>query len=367
MVALRHLLGFGPFVLIACAPTPETTTTGITTHEVNQTTQPSPTTSTSTGNPDPGTSEDPGTQTDSGTSGPGTTTMIPDFGENELGCNGKIDFLFVLDRAHWMSPYWDRFQATFPPFLEQLLATFASFDTHFMVVDATNGWGMFDCIEQCQQNNGSCFPVGPADYYCDHHIDQDTECEMLGSGVVENGGFGASNRDCDIVGNRRYIVGNEQPDLLDAVQCISQVGYGTSTSRADIAMLWALTPDSPSAHCKEGFLRDEAMLVIFFFSALADDDSIMGPPEQWAETIYSLKGYDEDQVAVIGIVEDSSGDAPTVCPGPGTGTYVEYPAAFLHLYIKHRVEGSVCAEDYSPALDAGLELVRVLCDAEIPT
>lgn len=358
-------MSFPIVLVVACAPAPETTSTTLTTHEQTQTTQPTPTTGTTTLDPDPTTTTDPDpTSTTDPTLDP--TAPIPDFGEHDLGCNGKIDFLFVIDRALWMESYWERFHAAFPPFLEDLLATFANFDLHFMTVDATNGWGLYECIEQCQENNGSCLPVGPADYYCDHHIDQDTECEMMGSGVIATGGFGASNRDCGVVGDRRFIVGREQPDLLDAVQCISQVGYGTSDAGADYAMMWALTPDSPPAHCNEGFLRDDAVLVIVFFSALANQESQVGTPGEWAETIYDLKGGDKDRVAVIGIVDDASGDGPTICPGPGTGTYVHYPAAFLHYYIKHKVEGSVCADDYSPTLADGLEMIRVLCDAEIP-
>ncbi len=354
--------------LAGCAPTPESTTTGVTTFEVEQTTQPTPTTSTTTGLPDVGTTDEPDPTTGTaGTTGVSTTTTIPDFGDQELGCNGKIDFLFVIDRAHWMEPRWERFHEAFPPFLEELLATFANFDLHFMAVDATNGWGLFDCIEQCEHNNGSCAPVGPEDYPCDHYTSNpDTDCERMGSGVIAPAGFGSSNRDCGVVGGRRFIVGNEQPDLLETVKCISQMGYGTSHSAAEVAMLWSLLPDSPPAHCNEGFLRDDAMLVIVFHSGFANDTSPMGPAGEWAEAIYDLKGGDKDKVAVIGIINDASSDSPTVCPG-GSGSYSFLPAAFLHFYIKHKVEGSHCADDYSPYLDEGLELVRELCDADIPT
>ncbi|MGB1015180.1 MAG: hypothetical protein ACPG4T_13685, partial [Nannocystaceae bacterium] len=245
-------------------------------------------------------------------------------------------------------------------------ATFANFDLHFMAVDATNGWGLFDCIEQCQVNNGSCVPVGPADYPCEHHINQDTECEKVGGGVVAPAGFGSSNRDCGIVGGRRYIVGNEQPDLLETVKCISQMGIGNSDGRAGAAMLWSITPGSYTAHCNEGFLRDDAMLVIVFFSANGADESPAGPPELWAETIYDLKGNDPDRVAVIGLVNDQTAEEPTVCPGGG-GMYFSFVADWLHNYMEHRIKGSVCAENYTPYLDAGLDLVRELCDANIPT
>ncbi len=357
--------GLLALAIVACAlPTAETTTTSITTHEVVQTTQPTPTTSTTTGHPDPTT--DPAPTTTDPTGPDPTTTTIPDFGEQNLGCNGKIDFLFVLDRANWMEPYLDRFLAAFPPFLDDLLVTFAGFDLHFMVVDSSNGWGLTDCPEQCQENNGSCVPLGPPDYPCEHYEeDHNTECDIIGSGVVFPAGFGASNHDCGVVGDRRFVVADEQPDLLDTLKCISQVGYAKGSGKPDAAMVWSLAPWSPLNTCNEGFLRDDALLVIVFYSALADDESVVGPPGEWADTIYQLKDYDEDKVAVIGLVDDSSAISPTKCP-PGNGSYSEYPAAFLHFYVKHRIEGSICADDYSPYLNAGLDLVRDLCDAEIP-
>lgn len=360
-------LGLILAAVVGCASTPESTTTDITTFEVGHTTQPTPTTSTSTGLPDSGVTTDDPDPTTTGTTGVTTTTTIPDFGDQDLGCNGKIDFLFVIDRASWMEPYWDRFQAAFPPFLDDLVATFANFDLRFMAVDATNGWGLFGCIDQCEQNNGSCLPVGPADYPCEHYeSNPDADCERMGSGVIAPAGFGSSNRDCGVVGGHRYIVGNEQPDLLETVKCISQMGYGNSHAAAEVAMLWSLLPDSPPAHCNEGFLRDDAMLVIVFYSGFANDASPMGAPSEWAEAIYGLKGNDTDKVAVIGIIDDASSDSPTVCPG-GSGSYSYYPAAFLHHFVTHKVEGSLCADDFSPYLEAGLDLVRDLCDASIPT
>ncbi len=304
---------------------------------------------------------------------PTTTTTVPDFGDTDLGCNGKIDFLFVIDREYGMHKYWPKFWAAFPTFIEDVLETFANFDLHFMVVDGygsmtadVSGWGMNECIEPCA-DNGTCYPTGPEDYPCEAYEDGILEtCGMKGSGIVFPAGFEAANRDCGVVGGRRYVDSREQPDLEETVKCISQLGYGYASSRPEVSMLWAASPDEKPAECNQGFLRDDALLVIVLYSYYGHE-SVEGPPGLWAEKLYALKGGDQEKLAIIGLIDDGSYDEElAVCP-PGGGTYWETAAEFLHFYIKHKIEGSLCATDYAPYLDAGIELLANLCDAEIPT
>ncbi len=337
---------------------------------------PEPTWNSATGTPGSDSSTDSNEPTEPTTTtghNPSSTTSVPDFGDQNLGCNGKIDFLFVIDREQGMHKYWPKFWAAFPSFIEDVLETFANFDLHFMVVDGygsmtadVSGWGMNECIEPCA-DNGTCYPTGPEDYPCEAYEDGilDT-CGMKGAGIVFPAGFEAANRDCGVVGGRRYVDSREQPDLEETVKCISKLGYGYASSRPEVSMLWSVSPDEKPADCNQGFLRDDALLVIVYYSYVGHE-SVEGPPGLWAEKLYTLKGGDQDKLAVIGIIDDGSYDEEiAVCP-PGDGFYWETSAAFLHFYIKHKVEGSLCATDYAPYLDAGIELVADLCDAEIPT
>lgn len=329
---------------------------------------PLPTLVTSTG---VATTTDPTDDSESGAStsstGPSTTGLIPDFGEQDRDCNGEVDFLFVINRAYYMETYWERFHAAFPKFIDDVFETFASYDMHFMAIDGTQRWGMAPCLEQCELTEGSCAPIGPANYPCEPYFEESiTDCdEMFGAGVVFPAGFGAANRDCGALEGRRFI-STDQPDAVDAVKCIGQMGYGTSIASATTGMLQAVSHGTPAWQCNGGFLRDDAMLVVVYFEEPDAPTCTPSPPGEWAEIFKEAKSGNEDRLLFIGLIDDSSSDAPTVCPG-GSGTYGTCPEEFLHYYVKHRIEGSYCADDYSPYFDAGLEMLEALCDPDVPT
>lgn len=332
-------------------------------------------------NPDPTWSTTTGELTDEATTGnvestwstevTSSTTTQPDFGAGD-GCNRKIDFLFVLDRENGMSEYWPRFWGVFPDFIDDVLTIFENFDMHFMVVDGfgsadgeVSGWGMNECISHCSGNNQGCAPDGPVDYPCSAYDDGvHLSCQMNGAGIVFPAGWEAASQDCGVVGGRRFITSDEQPDLGETLKCISQVGYGNATSRPELAMLRALSSTSAAAECNDGFLRPDALLVIVYYTYLGTKP-YAGHPTEWADELYAHKDGDKDRVAVIGIIDDDTYDHPSVCP-PGNGTYAEYSANFLHFQIEHKVEGSLCAVSYAPYFSEGLQLIADLCDAVIP-
>lgn len=296
------------------------------------------------------------------------TTALPDFGAGDDFCNGKIDFLFVVNRAHYMEPWWGRFHAALPGFIDRVFDTFDGYDMHFMAIDGIGGWGVSACAEPCQQN-GSCdeIPGFPCERYI-HDSVQGCDLKTHGAGVIFPTGIGAANRDCGPLEGQRYI-SSQQVDAVDAVKCIGQVGYGLPGEWAYAIgdMLHAVTPKSPAWDCNGDFLRDDAMLVIVLLDQKDAPPCFSGPPGEWAEIIYGAKGGDKDRVMVIGLLDDSSGEGPTICPGSGSEDYGLCTASFLHHYVKHRIEGSRCAEDYTPYFDAGLDMLGQLCEQDIPT
>lgn len=352
----------------ACSAAPvETSTTGVLSTTSSDVPEPTLVTSTT----DASTTGGHGSDVTTSTSGTPTTatTEVPDFGEVGPACNGKIDFLFVLDRANYMEPYWQRFHAAFPKFVDDVLGVYSKYDMHFMTVDGKAGWGIKACEDLCQQD-GTCTPTGPADYPCEPHINGTPgPCEgYYGTGSVFPAGFEAANRDCGAAEGERFI-SSSHPELADAVKCIGHVGYGKGVARPAADMLEAVSRGSDGWNCNGDFLRDDAMLVVVLFEGsegLPPCDPTL--PGAWAETLYEAKGFDKDKLLVIGMIYDVTAEGETFCTEQGSGTYEDCSAEFLHFYVKHRVEGSICAESYDPYFEQGLGLLEQLCDPnEVPT
>ena len=111
----------------------------------------------------------------------GTTTTIFDLGSDAdvgngkpVGCEGKIDFLFVVSRDANMELAQAQLIKAFPKFLATTQAKFVDFDYQIMVVDGGGGWGSDWCNQECEQQ-GVC-PV-LAEYPCDL-LDLVTECDQ---------------------------------------------------------------------------------------------------------------------------------------------------------------------------------------------
>jgi hypothetical protein len=76
----------------------------------------------------------------------------------------------------------------------------------------------------------------------------------------------AANKLCDLHGGHRYIVGDD-PDMAGAFECIAKVGASGGDPLMGDAMIAALSPklNGPGG-CNEGFLREDALLVVALIS-----------------------------------------------------------------------------------------------------
>lgn len=350
-----------PLVLTACSAANPETATGIELHPSSGAEVPQPTLVTSTGEPD---EPDPATTSmtsTSSSSSPSTTTEIPDFGDLDKPCNGKIDFIFLIDRAHYMEPFWPRLNAAFPKFIDDVLETYDGFDMRFMTLDTLGGWGLPECESLCAENS-TCEPFGPADFPCNGYA-QVTDCDSArGSGVHFPAGFQAANRDCGPIDGGRYV-STTQEGISEKVKCIGQVGYTSSSGWAYSDLAAALTPGTAGALCNGHFLRDDAMLFFLWIERTqAGPPCSYGPPGAWAETVYNAKNLDKDKVVALGIIDHEPLEDPQ-CWGAA-----QCSTDFLKFHIKHRIIGSVCAETYVPYFEQSLDLLKSLCDPnDIPT
>jgi hypothetical protein len=321
-----------------------------------------PTTGAPTSGPPPGTS---GT-TDDATGGPkfdigggetDTTTAPP-----EMGCD-KVDFLFVIDNSASMEDNQDALVAAFPGFIDTIKSTLeATSDYHIMVVD-TDDDGR--CKQPCDPNDSDY------DGFCsskNYHActTQLTECDTTrGAGVVHPVGDFSSNKTCPIFGGYRYML-PEEPDLTATFSCVAKVGVaGNPSERPMNGMQEALTDaiNGPGG-CNEGFLRDDAILVITFIS---DDPNYedQGVPADWYDDVVAAKNGDPGAVVVLGLIPllDMGCDPG----GQGDAIKGQHWREFVEMWGDRGVLGSICdLQSYNSFFETAVGTIDATCDNFMP-
>ncbi len=318
--------------------------------------------------PAPATDASSSTSTDSGTTDEVFTTGTPpDFDTGGVGCGGKIDLVFILERDESM---WDQqasLAVSLPKFLQTIESMFDDFDLHIMVVNADVWhWGIEECEELCTDNQGQgCAPEGPADYPCWAYSENAlNECDLAsGAGVTFPAGFGAANERCELFGGNRYIISDE-PDLASVFECITNVGM-TNTNEAfpGFAMQNAFSPENLApGGCNAGFVRDDALLVV---SVITDNAAYMfpGTPEEWAAPVFAAKNGDEDAIVMLGLSPDQYWAEEPLC-GDASEGFPQHDQLFS--LFPNMIRASICEQDFSPFFDEAASLVLDVCETFIP-
>ena len=298
-----------------------------------------------------------------------TSGTQPDFDTGGVGCGGKLDLLFILDRDKSMADQQAALAVSLPNFLATIESEFEAFDLHIMVVTPDPVvWGIEGCEEQCALNGGQgCAPLGPADYPCWAYTENAIDaCDTkYGAGQTFPAGFNATNDRCELAGGHRYITG-EEPDLGAAFECITRTGtYNQSGAAAGFAMQYALSKEflDPGG-CNEGFVRDDALLVVTMITDVNGEDN-PGEPEDWFASVLKAKDDDPESVVMLGIVPDGYyADAP-LCGGPGGGGYVPPHDEMLEMF-PNMIRASVCEDDFSPFFNEAAVLVIDVCESFVP-
>lgn len=271
------------------------------------------------------------------------------------GCQ-KIDFLFVIDSSESMKDHQEDLVASFPGFAAAMQDAVAAQDWHVMVVDTDGQWNGSDCANACA-SLGTC-PDEPA---FDCGTPPPELCDItIGGGMVAPYGEGASNADCGLA-DARYIDAGH-PDLPGAFACVAQVGVdGSSAERTAEALVRAVSPElvAPGA-CNEGFLRDDAILVVTIITDEPDDDS-EGDAAAWYDAVVAAKNDDDTAVVMLGLLPDGDAPAP-VCDNPIPAPRL---AALLEAFPTS-TRASVCEPDYSPFFSAAVEVIADTCEGFEP-
>jgi len=284
-------------------------------------------------------------------------------GDGEAGATGgvegcqKIDFLFAIDNSGTMYDKQQRLLDAFPGFIDAIRNDVQGQDHHIMVVDSDER----PTVGYCE------VPACPMTF-CDGYACQSWDTlglgpcdETLGAGVVEPHGGSASNMDCGFPPERRYLTDTDA-DLDSKFACAAQVGQsGNGSERPVTAAITALSgaQQAPGA-CNEGFLRDDALLVLTFISddppSAADDDATIGVAQQWYDALVAAKGGNADAIVVAGLMlyDDTSCHAFDV-PAP---PFIE----LVDLFGEHGVKASVCEVDYAAVFAEAVGIIDQACD-----
>jgi hypothetical protein len=283
----------------------------------------------------------------------------PDF-EPTIGCQGKIDFLFVISSHFEMKKYQARLQAAFPAFVDVLRQDLADFDYQIMVVDAGTSALLGDDCYDCELMCGACqVPGCPEDYPCGPFV----ECDITeGAGVTITANFGASNKRCELATEHRYITTADDATLAESFTCIATLGEGPKTPVAAQSMVSAVQPEILNKYgCNYGFVRPDALLVVVIIQSIQEGGS-PGTPASWYDALVTAKGGNEEAVVVL-VISDDSDQRGSVCPDVGLG------ANNFRLFAETAAHGrflSVCSPDYSEFLKEGGALALDQCAILVP-
>lgn len=303
---------------------------------------------------------------ESGSTSTGTTVNldlgdIPDGGSPQpAGCQGKVDFLFVISRDPFMAweqdvggSIYDRLVATIPHFFATIEAKFSDFDYHILVTKGDAGWGDYYCEEECPGPFSEWCKPGN-EYPCEYIP---TACDQtFGAGVVFNAGRVAANKPCDIAGGKRYLT-KDQPDLEETFACIAQVGASGSHLLGQ-ALVAAVSPDiNGPGGCNEGFLRDDALLVITLVTSSLDETS-EGKPYEWFKKVRDAKQGDLSSIVMFFV-------------GPPSLEYCEHPPwpnrlCQMFNQFPQRLAEDGLNEDYGAGFDAATDMIFEACSNFIP-
>lgn len=273
-------------------------------------------------------------------------------GGRSSGCE-KIDFLFIVDNSVSMENEQAQLVAAFPGFISTIEATVnAGSDHHIMVVD-TDEWG------RCTTAN-PWTGIDPGSDTCNAHINQTVfeECDRtLGAGVVHPAGKFTDNMVCPFPAGRRYLQSGDA-DTTGTFSCAAKVGVaGHSSERPMDALVAAVQPGINGAGgCNEGFLRDDALLVVAFIS---DDPNYedAGDPQSWFDAVVAAKNGNEKAVAMVGFTP-----AFPECPPAGMQAINGAHWAELVAKFTFHLHAPVCNSDYAAVFAEAVQVVDESCE-----
>lgn len=257
------------------------------------------------------------------------------------GCH-LVDLLFVIDNSFSMAGEQDNLVASFDGFINGMQEYLVDANDFHVGVVTTDAY----------QHN----PEG---------------CRELGALVTST-----SSGTCGPFAEG-YSFMTVEDELEDTFGCTAKVGTdGDVWEKPVAASLRALGSElNAEGACNEGFLRDDALLVLVLITD--EDDQPPGPvgsgspgkPGEWFDALVELKGGNEANVVVLALVGTDGIKYPNTCPQGNDGEQgaevalrlLDFVERFSYGYV-----GDVCADDYDGFFTDTLSLIHTACEGFDP-
>jgi hypothetical protein len=129
------------------------------------------------------------------------------------------------------------------------------------------------------------------------------------------------------------------------------------------AMVEGVTTLNGAGQCNEGFVRDDAILVVTIITDEEENGDSVGNPASWAQALIDAKLGNEQAVVVLGLIGDID------LPGSPCEDLDAMPSPRLRQFVSfftNGVTGSVCAPDYAPFFLDAVSVIDTACDEFTP-
>jgi hypothetical protein len=194
-------------------------------------------------------------------------------------------------------------------------------------------------------------------------------CNSLGALVTSTGGTASSNANClPFTSGGRYLDETE-PDLAAKFSCIAQVGISGSGDEIQAqAGYQAVSPAMNMAGaCNEGFIRDDALLVVVIISDENDHEVCIpffgclggseGNPVDWFEKFKAYKSGIQENIVVLALVGDEAND----CGADNCDRLISLTNWFFNGSV-----GDICAPSYEGFFNEAISVIDDACDNFTP-
>ncbi len=296
--------------------------------------------------------------------GSGLDVPTADDGGTKEGCE-KVDFLFVVDNSGSMGAHQTNLINSFGPFIDTIYDTLPAQDFRIMAVDSDAGDDLLRCEAACNWCEGWCTARTTLTLTCE---------QALGAGEVAPFGVsGASNAICEVPDGKRYLTSAlTKAEIKDKFACMAKTGTAGSAAELPMsAMVQAVTMQNQPGGCNEGFVRDDAVLVVTVISddiptKNADNASVVGTPQEWFDGVVLAKRGLVNNVVMLGIVNDEN----ATCIGNTDGVDRTGPTMrfldFIAMFGARGVVGNVCDPDYNAFFEQAVGLIQTACMEFVP-